>query len=80
MKILIVRMYADCLNITNYNCQEVGLAKALIRKGNICDIVLYTDKETSYEEDLFFDDEKSKIHIYYLKAKTAFSKENCTIL
>jgi glycosyltransferase involved in cell wall biosynthesis len=75
MKILIVRMYADCLNITNYNCQEVGLAKALIRKGNICDIVLYTDKETSYEEDLFFDDEKSKIHIYYLKAKNIL--KNC---
>lgn len=66
MKILIVRMWADVLNIKNYNCQEVGLAKALIRKGHQCDIVLYTDKD-SYEEDIEF--ENGKIHIYYLKAK-----------
>ena len=44
MKILIVRMWPDTLNIKNYNCQELGLAKALVRKGNTCDIVLYTDK------------------------------------
>lgn len=74
MKILIVRMWADVLNISNYNCQEVGLAKALVRKGNVCDIVLYTDKDKSYEEDLFFDNDK-KIHIYYLKAKNIL--KNC---
>lgn len=75
MKILIVRMYADCLNIKNYNCQEVGLAKALVRNGNICDIVLYTDKNESYEEDLFFDEDNKKIHIYYLRAKNIL--KNC---
>ena len=32
MRILIVRMYPDTLNIKNYNCQEIGLAKALIKK------------------------------------------------
>ena len=31
MKILIVRMFADILNINNYNCQELGLAKSLIK-------------------------------------------------
>lgn len=67
MKILIVRMYADFLNIKNYNCQEIGLAKALIRKGNVCDIVLYTESKF-YEEDIIFDESK-KIHIYYLPAK-----------
>ncbi len=69
MKILIVRMWADELNINSYNCQEIGLAKALIRKGNICDIVLYTKNKSSYEQDIIFDGDK-KIHIYYLRAKT----------
>ena len=68
MKILIVRMYPDSLNIKNYNCQEIGLAKALIRKGNVCDIVLYTDK-SPYEEDVAFDTDNKIIHIYYLNAK-----------
>lgn len=67
MKILIVRMWPYTLNIKSYNCQEIGLAKALIRKGNICDIVLYTDKKCN-DEDIIFDGDK-KIHIYYLRAK-----------
>lgn len=69
MKVLIVRMYPDVLNIKNYNCQEIGLAKALIRKGNQCDIVLYTDKD-EYEEDVLFDKDTKRIHVYYLKAKS----------
>ena len=68
MKILIIRTYPDELNIKNYNCQELGLAKAIVKKGNICDIVLYTSKDKNYEEDIKIDDEKN-IHIYYLKAK-----------
>ncbi len=67
MKILIVRMFAEELNIYNYNCQEIGLAKSLIKKGNTCDIVLYTSKKESYEEDYIFDNNQ-KIHIYYLRA------------
>ena len=73
MKILIVRPWAEELNINNYNCQEIGLAKALIRKGNKCDIVLYT-KNNSREEDYVFDNNK-KIHIYYLTAKNIL--KNC---
>lgn len=68
MKILIIRTYPDELNIKNYNCQELGLAKALVKQGNICDIVLYTSKNEKYEEEIIVDDRK-KIHIYYLKAK-----------
>lgn len=71
MRILIIRMYPDVLNIESYNCQEIGLAKALIRKGNQCDVVLYTDKNENWEDDVYFDDGK-KIHIYYLKAKSIF--------
>lgn len=67
MRILIVRMWPDVLNIRNYNCQEIGLAKALIRKGHTCDIVLYSEKKQE-DEDIIFDNDK-KIHIYYLRAK-----------
>lgn len=68
MKILIVRMWADYLNIKNYNCQELGLARALVRKNNQCDIVLYTDVEKE-DEDIWVDNLNKKIHIYYLKGK-----------
>lgn len=68
MKILIIRTYPDEINIKNYNCQELGLAKALVKKGNICDIVLYTTKNKNYGEEIIVEDNK-KIHIYYLKAK-----------
>ena len=47
MKILIIRNYPSYMDVekNTYNIQEVGLAKALVRKGNICDIVFWTDKE-----------------------------------
>ena len=68
MKILIVRMWPEELNIKNYNCQELGLAKAMVKKGNQCDIVLYTKDITKKEEYIKYENNK-EIHIYYLKAK-----------
>lgn len=44
MKILIVRTFPSILNFKQYNVQEVGLAKALVRKGHECGIVLYNGK------------------------------------
>ena len=41
MKILIVRSFPDILNLNAYNVQEIGLAKALTRRGQECGIVLY---------------------------------------
>lgn len=67
MKILIIRMFPDELNINTYNCQELGLAKALLDKGNQCDIVLYAQKNEG-EEDIRIDSNK-KIHIYHLKGR-----------
>ena len=49
MKILIVRLFPDELNINNYNVQEIGLAKALVKKGHVCDIVLYTNKKENMQ-------------------------------
>lgn len=44
MKILIVRTFPSILNFKQYNVQEMGLAKALVRKGYECGIVLYNGK------------------------------------
>lgn len=68
MKILIIRTYPDEMNIKSYNCQELGLAKALINEGNECDIILYTAQKNNYEEDIIIDEQR-KIHIYHLKAR-----------
>lgn len=68
MKILIVRLFPDELNINNYNVQEVGLAKALVKKGHVCDIVLYTNKQENYIQEIEVEANK-KIKIYWLKGK-----------
>ena len=51
MKILIVRTFPSIMNFKQYNVQEIGLAKALVRKGYECGIVFYNGKnrdETEY--------------------------------
>ena len=54
MKILIIRTFPDKLNLNSYNVQEVGLAKALVKKGHVCDIVLYNGKENDSIQDYVF--------------------------
>lgn len=68
MKILIIRTFPDKLNLKNYNVQEVGLAKALILKGHVCDIVLYNGKEKDSEQEYKFIDHGKKygFKIYWL--------------
>ena len=51
VKILIIRTFPSILDPEGYNIQEVGLAKALVRAGQRCDVVLYNahngnDKKT----------------------------------
>lgn len=47
MKILIIRPWPSLLDVTQhtYNIQEVGLAKALTRRGHPTDILFWTDRE-----------------------------------
>jgi len=52
-----------------YNLQEVGLAKALIRKGNVCNIVFWTNNE-EVNEQILFDNEKKSITIFYRQSIT----------
>lgn len=70
MKILIVRNFPSYMPVKNntYNIQELGLAKALVRKGNVCDIVFWTNKK---EEMIEIDvDTIGKVHIYYRRGIT----------
>lgn len=66
MKILIIRNYPNYMDIkyNTYNIQEIGLAKALVKQGNVCDIVFWTaDKETKVKYEV---EENKSITIYYL--------------
>lgn len=69
MKVLIVRTYPNKLNIDSYNVQEVGLAKALIRAGHICDIVLYNGalEDTVQHCTFRYADKDYSYDIYWLK-------------
>ena len=70
MKILIIRTYPSYVSVKNctYNIQEVGLAKALVRKGHECDIVFLADKK---EENINISVEnKGIVHVFYRQGKT----------
>ena len=71
MKILIIRSYPSYMDVekNTYNIQEVGLAKALVRKGHVCDIIFWTDRE---ERNMTIPvDGKGNITIYYKHGITA---------
>lgn len=55
MKILIVRPSPDKVDPHTYNLQEIGLAKALTRRGHHCDVMYYCGKEKDHYETVEFD-------------------------
>lgn len=70
MKILIIRNYPSYMAVKNntYNIQEVGLAKALVRQGHVCDIVFWTEFQ---EETVTIPvDDMGVIHVFYKHGKT----------
>lgn len=83
MKILLIRNFPTYMSVNHnkYNIQEVGLAKALVRKGHICDILFWTGIK---EEDIIVPVEKNnKVTIFYrhgitVLKNTVYSK--CTKL
>lgn len=58
MKILIVRTFPSIIDPNQYNVQEIGLAKALIRAGHTCGIVLYNGKNKDNIEKIIVPCEK----------------------
>lgn len=73
MNVLIIRNYPSYMSVKNntYNIQEVGLAKALVRRGNRCDIIFWTDKNEETIEVPVSDSQEGKVIIYYKNGKTA---------
>lgn len=71
MKILIIRNYPSYMDVekNTYNIQEVGLAKALVCKGHVCDIIFWTDREE--RNTTIPVDGKGNITIYYKHGMTA---------
>ena len=74
MKILIVRSFPDILNLNAYNVQEIGLAKALTRKGLECGIVLYNggQKDRTERYAFFRDGKEYSFTIYWLRGVSFF--------
>lgn len=70
MKILIIRNYPSYMEVKNntYNIQEVGLAKAIVRKGHVCDIVFWTDREEETVEIPV--DAEGIVHVFYRRGRT----------
>ena len=66
MKILILRTTPNRADLKNYNLQELGLAKALIRKGHQCDIGYYCGKEKDHVQKIYFDGNKA-LNILWLR-------------
>ncbi|MGN9222518.1 glycosyltransferase family 4 protein [Coprococcus comes] len=68
MKVLIVRPSPNKMNVNTYNLQEIGLAKALVRKGCVCDVMYYCGNEKDHIEKIVFDENKS-LNILWLHGK-----------
>lgn len=73
MKILIVRPTPNKMNLNSYNLQEIGLAKALIRKGHECDVMYYCGKEKDHNEIITFDG-GLKLKILWLHGYSIFKE------
>lgn len=69
MKILIIRCMASLLDLKNntYNLQEIGLAKALVRKGHEVDVIFWTDSEEKTVKVRVENDKE--INVIYKKSK-----------
>lgn len=79
MKILIFRTNGDIINIANYNSQEIGLAKALVDAGHICDIAFFNGKNPSKIEEIRYRDNTIKIyweHGFSIAGNGIFPKAN----
>ena len=64
MHIIILKGDGRVMNIDSYNCQELGLAKALVRKGFDVSIVMAGHNTENIKIDV---DKRYKINVYYRK-------------
>lgn len=70
MNILIVRSFANIVNLKTYNLQEIGMAKGLIKLGNKCDVVYYNGKNEDRLQTISYGN--ISFNIYWLKGYSIF--------
>lgn len=71
MNILILRTTPNHVDLKHYNIQEIGLAKALIRKGHVCDVAFYGGNKADRIQEYMFDNDRS-LKIIWLRGFGAF--------
>ena len=69
MRILIIRTFPDILDWRSYNVQEIGLARALVRRGHKCDIALYNGRNQDSTETYAFEEEGKTYSFFIYKCK-----------
>lgn len=62
MRIGIIRSASSAVSKSQYNIQEIGLAKELAKLGMIVDVFLISDKDKTYEDKI-----NEKVTVYWLK-------------
>lgn len=64
--LVIVRTSGNSIDLNKYNCQELGLAKEIVKKGNKVTLIL---AGSEYKEDRIFFDDSLYVDIIYVKCK-----------
>ena len=69
MRILIVRNSPNFMDVKHdtYNIQEVGLARALVRRGHVCDIVFWADADEDVKIPVT---DGKEITVFYRRGKS----------
>ncbi|HZG84929.1 glycosyltransferase [Paenibacillus sp.] len=70
--LLIIRNFASKVNADTYNLQEIGLGKALVRKGFNCDVV-YFNGDAPTEIEQIYQVDGNVLRVIKMKAKKIFS-------
>ena len=72
MKILIFRTFPSILDPRSYNSQEVGLARALVRAGQVCDVAYYGGKGPTRQEELEVPGSDRTVTLHWLPGRNFF--------
>ena len=72
MKILIVRTFPSILDPKNYNSQEIGLARAFVRAGHVCDIVYYNGSQPARTQQIPVPGCETPVTIYWMPGVAVF--------
>lgn len=52
MKVLIIRTHGSVVNLNTYNSQDLGMARAMLRRGIQCDIVYFGGKQPTHIQSI----------------------------